>query len=1180
MEDLNKLYKDLTHYDPHIRQNAVWGLGKYFQDNNTRKNLSPEEKTKIVNSLLTRLEPKEGSIEVKGRTVKIFSQIAKFLTEAEIVQIFSKIINYLINENSEGKDIYVTCIKTIFKEAPGSCCYMIGKVIVPVLITGISSSNKEIQDLCLNAFTDYINTFDYVLIKENESVITGKENIIKKVVSYIESDDLSLQTNAINFIGTFSLLLNKKQIQLALDSILHLFKKAKDNKDRIAYFNALNSIAKTSATKQLDYVKVIFPLISQYSKKSFLENDAGDYDEKNDLAESALNLLETYILKLNTSVSGDCKEIVVNNLELIEFDPNYSYEDQNMDEGGEAAYDDEYEDYEQVAVMEDSSWKVRRAAVNVLHSIIKSGITIEKEQKQLVISKLVQCLREHDENTKMDIISCLESYLSTLVFLEHTDNGNQLKRMSSMVIDFIPTITTELIERIIGDLKCNNTTMINKILQLLPVIALIGSNDIIGAFDSLKPSFDATCFSDNANTLIFFHFLSQLFQSNKVGDNYTLIYQDIVDYIEKGVSNEFYKISIEAINACYYLFPLLSQEMNENKKYIMKLYNILLPKFRLNDLDQELKMSLISTIGQMIISCGSLFDEKEINELFKIYLEKTPNENIRPHVFNWLIKIINENKGLHLSKAISQFKSKIFDLLQNSPLHVQFQILSLTETIYRKIPEALKGEEKNFVKKFFEMKHEDSLVPLIYNVLVAMLNVLDATLVNNVLVETAKKLQLISTSGSQLNSLFNFSKEACSKTKAADVKKIIAGYKKDIKSVNENVSKFIATLAAFAGEEKSFIDGCLSLLSSSKDIAELKNALTLIGDICMYSKNNYNDLIGKLEAMISNAKDEIKVTISVAIGKIGLSDPVSFISKTCSQKATKFTFVSLREFLSLLTETQANISDKELQSLFNWLYQKKNLDDKDINNLCGECLGLLAGYKQTFIADYIKGLNGDINMKIAFYYGLKFIFSKKAKLSPNDLGSLIVELIEGLKDTELKVKENAFNSLLNAAHNYKDAIKSKYDELMGIFEEAHKVNKKWIEEVDFGGGCKIKNDKGIGIRKAVFNTIKLFVDNFPTKINVPKTIEYCLDGLHDTEDIQLTVFSSLIKVAHLNPSAFISSVDTMCDKLKMIMDKIRSAEAKKEFIENTKKLFAELKEEHEVSDNPKYVNLSTEIAKV
>ena len=66
----------------------------------------------------------------------------------------------------------------------------------------------------------------------------------------------------------------------------------------------------------------------------------------------------------------------------------------------------------------------------------------------------------------------------------------------------------------------------------------------------------------------------------------------------------------------------------------------------------------------------------------------------------------------------------------------------------------------------------------------------------------------------------------------------------------------------------------------------------------------------------------------------------------------------------------------------------------------------------------------------------------------------------------------------------------------------------------------------------------------------------------------------------MNPSAFISSVDTMCDKLKMIMDKIRSAEAKKEFIENTKKLFAELKEEHEVSDNPKYVNLSTEIAKV
>ena len=112
------------------------------------------------------------------------------------------------------------------------------------------------------------------------------------------------------------------------------------------------------------------------------------------------------------------------------------------------------------------------------------------------------------------------------------------------------------------------------------------------------------------------------------------------------------------------------------------------------------------------------------------------------------------------------------------------------------------------------------------------------------------------------------------------------------------------------------------------------------------------------------------------------------------------------------------------------------------------------------------------------------------------------------------------------------------------------------------------------------NITKKFCGRFTAVDNVSKTIEYCLDGLHDSEDIQSIVFGILIKVAHLYPSAFLSFVDALCDTLKAIMDKIRSAESKKEFIENIKRLFEELKEEHEISDDPNFVNLSTEISKV
>ena len=248
MENLNKLYKDLTHQDPHFRQNAVISLGRYFTDTKARESLTPDEKSNIVSQLLTRLEPKEDSIEVKGRTVKVFSQIACFLNESEIIQLFTKIIKYLTNKNSEGKDIYVTCIKTIFTQAPGSLCYMIGKVIIPELITGINSNNDEVVSLCLSTFSDYINTFDNLLILDN-NIIQQKEQIAKTAANYIDSKDITLQANAIYFLGTFSVLLSTKQISSLLDIILNAFKDKPELKTKIAYFEALNSIAKVSAIK-------------------------------------------------------------------------------------------------------------------------------------------------------------------------------------------------------------------------------------------------------------------------------------------------------------------------------------------------------------------------------------------------------------------------------------------------------------------------------------------------------------------------------------------------------------------------------------------------------------------------------------------------------------------------------------------------------------------------------------------------------------------------------------------------------------------------------------------------------------------------------------------------------------------------------------------------------------------
>ena len=1176
MENLNKLYKDLTHQDPHFRQNAVISLGKYFSDTKARESLTPDEKSNIVSQLLTRLEPKEDSIEVKGRTVKVFSQIACFLSESEIIQLFTKIIKYLTNKNSEGKDIYVTCIKTIFTQAPGSLCYMIGKVIIPELITGINSNNDEVVSLCLSTFSDYINTFDNLLILDN-NIIQQKEQIAKTAANYIDSKDITLQANAIYFLGTFSVLLSTKQISSLLDIILNSFKNKPELKTKIAYFETLNSIAKVSAIKQVNHIHSILPLINTYSSKSFLENDNGDYDEKNDLAQAVLNLTETYVHKLSTVLGTKCNEIATMALELIEYDPNYTYDMNNQDiEMNYNEYDDYY-DYEMVA-MDDSSWKVRKAATNVLHSVVKSGVKLDKELKNNIISKLVECLKEHDDNTKIDIITCLGAYLSQLV--ENVSNelaNNDLLNMN----DFISSITNLLIETIIKDLKNKNTTIVTEMLNLLPIVALLGSDNIINSFTKLQPKLNDVCFTDNAFTLSFYKFLSNLFKANTTAQQYDSIKDDVVTYLIKGISHDYYKINLEALNAIYYFIPLLPNNNKQNEKYVSQLFDEVFPKFKLNDLDSEIKIALINIVSQIIISYGHITSTTKLNNIFQILLDKTAQHTLRSHILTSIINMLTKaNAKTNLGDAITLFKQPMLNLLSNESLHVQYEALMLLEIIYLKYPKVFVDINAKLIKTILAMKTDTSLIALKYKVFQAMIGSLKENQTLEILHYTDKTLTSIQAGEEQLTDLFDFIRNVSSVVSTSNLSSIISKYKNDISNININLSKFIAILVTSCKEENKYNDMCFKLISSSNDEKKQNNALLLLGDICLFSKNNYTNYIKQLESLSTQVNTNIEKTLAITIGKIGLSNTSFFINKVCQNKPQKSTLVSLREMLLLLSqETNKNkqtINMNELQELFKMLNGSTSTDE-ELNLLCGECLGLLTAYEHKFITSYINAFSQDSKKNGPLYYGLKFIFNKKEKYDEQHLTHLIAKLIEGLKDKERTIKESSYDSLMKCFHNYPSALLKQHLVFFQLFENDHLVRKEWISEVDFGHGCKLQTDNGLNIRKNVYNAMKVFVDKYYSEINIQKTIELCLDGIVDTEEIQILAYGIITKIAKICPSAFLGVIDNMCAKIKTFMGKIRLVEPKKKLAVMIKKFFDSANAEGDIKDNPNVVNLMEEI---
>ena len=93
--------------------------------------------------------------------------------------------------------------------------------------------------------------------------------------------------------------------------------------------------------------------------------------------------------------------------------------------------------------------------------------------------------------------------------IEKEDQGNKLsllRKKSSIVRDFIPQVSKNLINTIVNDLKGKDKNILTNILKLLPSIAAVAPEEIIASFDKLKEAIESTCFTSNENTLILFNF--------------------------------------------------------------------------------------------------------------------------------------------------------------------------------------------------------------------------------------------------------------------------------------------------------------------------------------------------------------------------------------------------------------------------------------------------------------------------------------------------------------------------------------------------------------------------------------------------------------------------------------------------------------------------------------------------
>ncbi len=785
-----------------------------------------------------------------------------------------------------------------------------------------------------------------------------------------------------------------------------------------------------------------------------------------------------------------------------------------------------------------------------MSAIIKSRIEIEKHLTNLILEKLVLCLREHEETTKEDIISCLSLYLRSLTVdeskeentlgfnsfnklnnnLENYEENNSnmqfgLVRQKSIALSIIPNIIDPLLENVKKILTNNNNKILLGGLNILTSLSSSAAKEIILNLDLLKENINNILSKNSSNfNLLLFGFFNRVLKAAHNEESIIPHLDTFIKWMIQGLKNDFYKVNIESSNMASELLRIMKECLSDDD-IIPKLNLInteIIPKFTSNDLDQELKITLISTVGKIICYSMNCLDINTLNKFFEIFLNKFKNENLVVICTNWIIEILKcEGKPQILNNIIKNFIPTIIELINKKNVVLRHKGVEFLCSIIEFYPISVSGFEKNIILNLLEYSFEESFIQIIFETISLLLKNfnLEKDLILLTIKESIKIIdnKSISLTQKASESLIRYNASASARLNSNELESLIKSLL-NFKEIPQCKSKIIAYYSSHANNSKNLVKSLISDINSQNGTEIKKNILLIIGDIALISSDNsaIPEIFNLISNILKGKNDDIKANAALALAKVGLKDTnefvkiVKFLNENIDDVSIRYSFSSIKEFIHLICDEEYsrllknNNYENYLDDLFGILFSRVNLNDENILKLCGECLGLLSGKSKKIQEKYMNYLDDKNDLiRAGFFYGLKSFNLIK---DDNFLKIIFEKLITGLSDSSNLVKEMAYNSLISFSHDYPKIFKIKYSEIWSCFENDYIIKPELINEVDMGGVIKIKIDKGLPIRKAVFSTLKILLDNIPEKINFEKALGMLLKGLGISLIIYFLVF--------------------------------------------------------------------------
>jgi hypothetical protein len=218
-----------------------------------------------------------------------------------------------------------------------------------------------------------------------------------------------------------------------------------------------------------DLIKDIFPILNDQAVGVAAKGHSTDLE--NEIAEASLSAIENLIRKAPKEIDEYIGQIFNVGSHLMVFDPNYTYEE---DKGGaeeegwgdDAGWGSDFEDQQMANEDDDdTSWKVRRAAIKLIDALVSSRPDKLRAVYQQYAGLLIQRFKERDDNVKCNILETYRTFLKCAIHKENLEedgfslSGMQLQRVKSSGDELAKLVDTT-IEELVKQLRKNKNAKV------------------------------------------------------------------------------------------------------------------------------------------------------------------------------------------------------------------------------------------------------------------------------------------------------------------------------------------------------------------------------------------------------------------------------------------------------------------------------------------------------------------------------------------------------------------------------------------------------------------------------------------------------------------------------------------------------------------------------------------------